>query len=213
MAKENVEQKIPETTESYRGKIRNVDRIVSPANDNKRRNAVTNGKLKQSTTASGRLTSNNKRQTDTRLGSLREQGGTIQKGVAVTRATSASWTIVAASSILYPVQLCVGAVSLAGLSVLVAVEGTWAGWLDAFGWFSSVGEELFFIAMGINLVIGVLTLMFAFLVFSLRGVSINRGISLIVAAICFSMYAAPVLNLLPWIWLWCLYVVKSQADG
>lgn len=198
-----------ETTESYRGPVRevsNVERLYAPANDNKPKT-----RPRARDTAPRRSVP----RTPSKGAALKSIAGSnpsVQKGVAVVNAGAASWVIIASTSALYPVQFAMAALTLGGLAALVTVDTTWVGYADLFGWFSDFGLELLFVSLMIAFVIGVLTFFVAIGLFVVRGVNINRGVSIIVAAICLALYATPVLNFLPWMWLWCLYVVKSQAN-
>lgn len=203
-------QEVPmETTESYRGPVRevsNVERLYTPANDNRPK---TRPRSKKQVSRTSVPRAPLKGAALQKLGGLNPQA---QKGVAVAMAGTATYAIIAGTAILYPVQFVMAALTLGGLAALVTIDTTWIGYADIFGWFSDFGAELLFISLMIVFVIGVLTFFVAVGVFVFRGVNINRGISIIVAAVCLALYATPLLNFVPWIWLWCLYVVKSQAD-
>lgn len=199
-----------ETTESYRGPVRevsNVERLYAPANDNKLKTR------RRRSPAPG--TSSRAPNVRFRRSALSRTVGVspaIEKGAAVVNAGAAMWAIIGSTAILYPVQFIMAALTLGGIAALVTLDTTWIGYADIFGWFSDFGMELLFISLMIGYVVGVLTFFVAIGVFVIRGVNINLGISIIVAAVCLALYATPLLNFLPWIWLWCLYVVKSQAD-
>ncbi len=199
-----------ETTESYRGPVRdvgNVERVYAPSNDNrpKTRRYTPIKTVPRSTPRLG----------TSKAAVLKRVSGsnpTVQKGVAVINAGTATWTIIVGTAILYPIQFVMAALTLGGLAALVTLDTSWLGYADLFGWFSDFGMELLFVSLMLNFVIGFLTFMVAVGVYVIRGVTISRGISIIIAAVCLALYATPILNFIPWMWFWCLYVVKSQAN-
>jgi hypothetical protein len=128
-------------------------------------------------------------------------------------AATATWFIITTTAFIWPVQLVFAAISIAGLGTVVALDTEWIGYLDLFGWVSDSGLEILVISLIIVFIIGFLIMMTAIFIYTIRGISIVRGMSIFVMAVCLALYAVPVFNLLPWMWFWCLYVVKSQANS
>lgn len=136
----------------------------------------------------------------------------VGKTMDVATAATAAWTIVGATWILYMVQLVFSLLSLIGMASLITIDDSWLQTLDITGWSSDVVGLMTYIGMGVCGVMGIFTLIIAIMLFILRRVSILRSYSIIVMAVCFALNFAPGASFIPWIWLWCLYVVKSQAD-
>lgn len=132
---------------------------------------------------------------------------------ALIMAATASWAIIASTAFLWPVQAIMAVISIGGLGTLTVLETEWVGYLDLFGWVSSWGQEMLFISLIIVFIIGFLVMLTAIFVYTIRGINISNDLSILIMAICLALYAVPVFNLLPWMWFWCLYVVKSQTDG
>jgi hypothetical protein len=179
--------------------ITNVNTERRAANDNK--------------PASGRPSftppsANDNRPSKNLVGQTRE---IATKVVATANATSATWLIIGLTWILYLIQLVFAAISLIGLGAVMAFGGSWLDFVDFLDLLSEGSELFFYLGIGMTLVVGVLTFLFAILVFMFRGVVITKSLSIIVAAVCFSLYLAPGVNLVPWAWIWCLYVVKTQS--
>lgn len=134
------------------------------------------------------------------------------KGERVIKATSATWFIIGITWILYVVQFIFAILSLIGMASLLAYDSSLVDYLDFFDFASDGGEMVMYTGMFISFAMGILTFIVALAIFVSRRVDSGRSLSIFVAALCFSSYAVPGLNLIPWAWLWCLYVVKSQID-
>jgi hypothetical protein len=134
------------------------------------------------------------------------------KVTAVANATSATWFIMGLTWILYLIQLVFSVMALVGLGAVIAVEETIVNSVDFFGLLSGTGEIFFYVGMGMTLLVGVMTFLIAVMVFMFRGVVMARSASTLVAAVCFALYLFPGFSLVPWAWLWCFYVVKTQVS-
>lgn len=183
--------------------ITNVQRLNRPANDNSAlgTSVITRRKFSR--------VSNDSRLKPASFSQVK-QVATNASDTAM--AASAAWFIVGTTWILYLVQFVFAVVSLAGLAGIVAVEDGWVGYLNVFGLLSDTAENTAYLGMGITTVMGIFTLIIAIAIFLFRGVDIAKGHSVPLMAICFALNAVPGTSLVPWIWLWCLYVVKSQIN-
>lgn len=155
---------------------------------------------------------NARRLTGGTRGLIRLARGKGPASASLIMVATASWAIIAGTAFLWPVQAIMAVVSIGTLGTLLVLDTEWVGYLDLFGWVSSWGQEMFFISLIIVFIIGFLVMLTAISVYTIRGVSIGQNLSIFVMAICLALYAVPVANLFPWMWLWCFYVVKSQAD-
>lgn len=200
-----------ETTESYRGPVRevsNVERIYRPANDNKLKTR------RRRTPAPG--TGNRVPNVRFRRSALNRTPGVspaIEKGMAVANATAATWTIIGGTSFMYPIQLAFALLQVLGFFGLVALEESFLDYIDFFDFGTEAAERMFYISVAVLFVLGLVTLFTAIAVYTIRGVKMmGDGVGLIITAVCLALYVIPVFSLVPWMWLWCLYVVKSQVD-
>lgn len=200
-----------ETTESYRGPVReinNVERLYAPANDNKLKTR------RRQTPAPG--TGSRVPNTRSRMSALSRTAGVspaIEKGVAVAMAGAAMWAIIGGTSIIYPVQLVFALLQIIGLFGLIALEESYLDYIDIFDFGTEAAELMFYVSVAVLFVLGLSTLLIAISVFTVRRVKMmGSGVGIIFAAVCLALYTLPIFSLVPWIWLWCLYVVKSQAD-
>lgn len=183
--------------------ITNVQRLNRPANDN----AV----LRASNPTGRKFTraSNDNKLKPARLSQVKE---VANKASDVAKAASAAWFIVGMTWILYMIQFVFAAVSLVGLSGLAVLDDGWAGYADVFGLLSDTAEITTYVGMGITTVMGIFTLIMAIAIFLFRRVDIAKGHSVPLMAVCFALNAVPGTNIVPWVWVWCLYVVKSQIN-
>lgn len=231
MATNQEQQQYDDQDRSYYG-IRNVRALRGAANDNDPRAAgftperrplprpATNDNRPARSRASVQKTPKGGRGgrlqavANSKLASLMpgETRQVMAKGMAITNAISATWSIIGLTWILFLIQLVFAAFELAGFGALVTLVESWLGYADVFGIIGTGSEIFWYIGMGGTLIIGIFTLIIAMAVYLLRGVEMGRGISPIIAAICLCLYLVPVVNLLPWMWGWCVYVIKTQAD-
>lgn len=126
------------------------------------------------------------------------------------KAARAAWVIVSATAVIYPAQLIFAVLTLLGLAGLISAGG-WVGYADLLGVFQTSAESMFVIGLLGSLVISILSVLAAALLFLVNGVSSFHGLSPVILALCFAAYLIPVVNFLPCVWLWCLYVVISQG--
>lgn len=135
------------------------------------------------------------------------------KATDVANAASAAWFVIGTTWILYMVQLVFSVLSLIGLVTLISVDGSWLGYVDFMNMLSGTAEDITYIGMAITATMGIFTMILAIMVFTFRGVNIGKGYSLPILGVCFALNATPGTSLVPWIWAWCLYVVKSQINN
>lgn len=199
-----------ETTESYRGPVRevsNVERLYAPANDNKLKTR------RRQTPAPG---------TGSRVPNVRFRRSALGRTAGVSPATEKIMNVVNAANatrsilwivgVTYPAHLALALLYLVGLASLITIEESFLDVIDVFDIGAGMSELMFFVSMVILFLMGLLTLILATTIYFWRGVKVDTGISLILAAVCLVLYMVPVFNLIPWMLLWCLYVVKRQAN-
>ena len=146
---------------------------------------------------------------------LKTVGGQINQTRAgrTANAIVVSWSIVVFTIWIYLFQLMCATLAIVGLSAITKTEDSW--WAAAadfitFGSLSGVGLTMFFFGIVGTFICGLITFLVAISFYSMRGVKAFKGVSIIVLGLGFSAYLTPILNFVPWIWLWCLYVVKSN---
>ena len=208
-----------ETTESYRGPVRETDNIVRlyrPANDNDAYATSRPRRQKESTPPNG---APNARPARTRVPSVRSllsnKISAIPNVSGVVAAINATTRIVRLGMYIYVLQIILWALNLVGLISLAAIDESWIMYLDVFGLSNIFAESLFFISLALLFLIGLCTLIMAIVIYEANRpvkIKISGDLSLWIAAACLTLYLAPVLNIVPWMIFWCLYVVKSQAD-
>ncbi len=194
--------------ESYRGPIRNVERIFAPVNDNQKggqRPGLKKGPAP--TPGRGARVPN--------VATLPTGGQTksiVEKGAAVLKAGSATWFIIGTTWIFYMVQFIFAVLYLMVMAGLMSYEDSWAETFDIFGWGGDAGAGMFLLCLGVILAMWLCTFLTALMIFFLRGVNTTRGISVVIALGSMVFSAIPVANLAPLVWVWCAYVVKTQKD-
>lgn len=199
-----------ETTESYRGPVRevsNVERLYQPANDNKLKTR------RRRTPAPG--TGNrvpNVRFRRSALGRTAGVSPATEKVMNVVNAATATRSILWIVGVTYPAHLALALLYLVGLASLITIEESFLDVIDVFDLASGMSELMFYVSLVVLFLMGLLTLILAVGMYVWRGVKVDTGISLPLAAVCLALYMAPVFNLIPWMLFWCLYVVKRQAN-
>jgi len=183
--------------------VSNVQRINRPANNNTEQRLPTNPSKRP------KRATNDHHLKSARMAQVKEVAG---KAVNVANAGSAAWVIVGVTWIFYMVQFVFALLSLMGISAMIAAGESWVGYADFFGILSDTAEVSTYAGMAITIAMGIFTLIVAIAIFLFRGVDIGRSYSVPLMAICFALNALPVTSLAPWIWVWCLYVVKSQIN-
>lgn len=155
-----------------------------------------------------------KAQNDNRLSvaKLKQVKSLADDVVDVANAGSAAWFIVGVTWELYLVQLIGAGIAINGIIALYAIENTALGYINFFGLASSFTSNFLYAGIAVTLAMGILTLILSIAILALRRVNMMRSYSLLIMALCLPMYVAPGFNLVPWYWLWLLYVVKSQVD-
>ena len=183
--------------------VSNAQRINRPANNNTEQRLPTNPSKRP------KRTTNDHHLKSARMAQVKE---VASKAVNVANAGSAAWFIVGVTWIFYMVQFVFALVSLMGFATISAVAESWVGYVDFFGVFSDNAQDMTSAGIGMTAAMGIFTLIVAIVIFLFRGVDIARGNSVLIMAVCFALNTAPVASLVPWIWVWCLYVVKSQIN-
>lgn len=183
--------------------ISNVQRLNRPANENTEQRLPTNSPQR-----SIRASNDHK----LKSASMSQVKEVASKAVDVANAGSAAWFIVGITWIFYMIQFVFALMSLIGISSMVAVGESWIGYVDFLGLLSDTSQDIAFIGMGVTAVMGIFTLIVAIAIFLFRRVEIGHSYSVPIMAVCFALNTVPAASLVPWIWVWCLYVVKSQIN-
>lgn len=104
--------------------------------------------------------------------------------------------------VLIPPQVIFAIISIVGLASEVVAEEVF------FGFFSGAvpGEAIYLVMSILVIIIGTLSLLYAVLVFLSARVSLLSGKGLLVLAVCFCLYALPVFNIFPWVFVYSLYL-------
>ncbi len=114
---------------------------------------------------------------------------------------------------LYIAQLIGFVFWIMGMGAGMGAEDTWIGWaLDITGSVTDMAEIFLAIGMGFGAIAAVLGFLVAYALYFMRGISCFEGHSLIIMALMFGFALTP-LSFLPVVWIWCLYVVMSQAKS
>lgn len=222
MAHTGPQRKEMETTESYRGPVRetnNVERLLRPANDNEPSPRDINAP--QVTTRTSNQTSSTRGglrvpRTKSPIAGLSGKIGEVPNITGVMAAWQATIKIVQIGSYLYAVQVIMWVINLIGLLSLIIIDDSWLAYLDFLGISNSIAEAMFFVSMIVMFLIGLSSLILAIIIYESNRpvkIKISGDLSLWISAFCLTMYLAPVLNIVPWMIFFCLYVVKSQADS
>lgn len=74
------------------------------------------------------------------------------------------------------------------------------------------GETLFGLGVGVNAVIGLLMMLWAVTMYVGRGVDCWSGGKTLAFAFCFSLQIAPLINLIPFVLIWCFIVALLQPQ-
>ncbi len=182
--------------------VSNVQRLYRPVNNNAQR-------LPTNSSQRSIRASNDHRLKPANMSRVKE---VASKAVDITNAASAAWFIIGVTWILYMIQFVFALMSLIGISAMIAVGESWVGYIDFMDLFSGTAQSMAFVGMGMTAVMGIFTLIASIAIFMFRGVDINKSYSVPIMALCFALNTVPAASLVPWIWVWCLYVVKSQVN-
>lgn len=109
----------------------------------------------------------------------------------------------------YPVQVAFGVVCFLGLAIMGGLDDSIVDKI-AFGTAVDMGGALFLVGLGGTLIFGILLAAAEAILLSAQGVNPLRGMSWLILAICILLHLAPILNLFPIMWLWCLYVSLAK---
>jgi len=127
-------------------------------------------------------------------------------------AARAAWNVVLITSPLLVAQWAFAAVYIVGLIGWIGVEESLLEKINFFGIFSTFGELGTYLGFGMTASIGIMHFLIAGLVFLFSGVKFWKMENFFLrTTLCFAGYCAPAASLVPWVWLWCLYVALGQG--
>ncbi len=150
-------------------------------------------------------------------GAQNKNGGLDEKFLSAAktaRTAEVAYIIFVISLIYYPVRLFSSVLLLIAIAGVITTNETWVGWFDVFG-LSSIGfVGAMAIAMGINFSLSIATFIIANGMFIINRINPwKKTLGLIIVPVLLGVFSAvPLLSFIDGIWLWLLYVVKSQAD-
>ncbi len=140
-------------------------------------------------------------------------GNAVAKGINAIKAATATGHIISITWYFYLLQVVFSLFYLLSLGGMAWYSGGWLEFFDIFSAGGYAGLGLFMISMVLLAAMWMVTFMIAIIVYIFRGVKIMNGIASPVVAIgSLVLTLAPIANLFPWVWLWCLYVVKTQIE-
>lgn len=146
---------------------------------------------------------------------LRSAKGATEVTKDLIKASAAAWALILGTLWnIVLLQFIAGILYLIGLAAVIVSEETWWDYADFADIISSgMALPLFFSGLALSLLCGILLLLAGILIFTLRGVSVVTSWSIPMMVICLVMHAIPGISLLPGMYLWYLYVVKTQVVG
>ena len=132
------------------------------------------------------------------------------------RVAVASMTVITGTVWVYICQIPCAALAFVSFGGLGLIEESWWGTLldkVSFGSLVGGGLGLFFIGTFACAACGLISFLQAVGTYSLEGINVFRGTSILIMAICFALYFFPVFNFFPLMWLWVLYIFLSSRKS
>lgn len=121
--------------------------------------------------------------------------------------------VVWATSIIYPIQLFFGAISLVGFGVLAGIETDWLVAsidLGTFGAASEAGGGLLIVGMTGAFLCGFISFLIASVIYSVVNKSVLHGFGILVLTICMVGLLCPIINLFPVMLFWYWYMAFAK---
>ena len=142
------------------------------------------------------------------------RNGRAVKGVTKTaKSAAATSAIVEVTIIVYLWQLAFAVLAIIGLGLATANADSWLITIATFGLGGIGGKTIMAVGLVTTLLLGAVSFLIAIGIYMSRRINCWRGLSIPLIALGLCCYITPFLNLLPIMWLWCLYVLKSQAES
>ena len=135
-----------------------------------------------------------------------KKGGVSLKKNVVTAA--ATVFIISSTVWLYIMQIPFAVLSIISLGALSGIgKNWWSNILETvtFGGFSELGLVFFFTGVIGAFICGMVTMMIAIFIYSVRGVNVFSGTKLLTMPLVMVGYLFPIFNLFPLVWIWCLF--------
>lgn len=121
--------------------------------------------------------------------------------------------VFSATSIIYTIQIFFGVICLVGLGISLGIESDLllsAADTVTFGTASEAGNGLLVVGMAGAFLCGFISFLVAAVMYSASGQSILKGFSLLVLAVCLGGLLCPIINLLPLMLFWYLYIALAK---
>lgn len=115
------------------------------------------------------------------------------------------------NGLIYSAQLLFAVIQIIGLAGLFAAD-SWIGLLDFLNIIGNTGLEVFMIGLVGSYAIGLLMLIIAISIFFFSSIKIlPTPASLVILFFCHIAYLIPILNIVPWMVIWSLYLVFKNS--
>jgi|GEM_PF-2977411 len=108
---------------------------------------------------------------------------------------------------IYYIQIFFGILTLIGMLIMAGLNDNWFVNTITFGTLTEAGAAIFIVGIVGAFICGVVSFLIATALIVSRGISILGGICIAILSVCLVGLLCPVINILPIMWLWCLYVV------
>ena len=129
------------------------------------------------------------------------------------RTATATASIILGTIWIYLIQIFLGTFTLLGAAGLGYINTDWwYGLADSisFGTLSEAGLSFYIVGVAGTLVCSIVIALIAGFTYSVRGVKIMGGLSLLVLTLCFCLHVLPFFNMLPLVWFWCFYLLVTS---
>lgn len=137
------------------------------------------------------------------------------KGTAAIAVWPVFLRTLAITSIFYGIQIYFAISHLAGLALLSGIDSSYilsVADLLTFGTASNAGIGLMVVGMVGAMLCGLITFAVSTVIFYSGGCRPFKNFSLVTLSVCTVVLLMPILNFLPIMWLWCLYVAWSNLS-
>lgn len=181
--------------------------------DSKTRNAQKSTSVQRfggETTNNGLRKSLNNKAVSAKKALAKLKGGDRKAAVKAVRAGSALPTIIALTAIFYFWQFLFAILLLGAYGLGIAYNESWTVTILSLGLGGGIAKYMFGIGLIGTLFFYVFGLLAAGGIFISRKVNVLKSFSLLIIVLGLIACITPFFGLLPWVWIWALYVVKIQ---
>lgn len=106
------------------------------------------------------------------------------------------------AGVLVPAQVIFAIISIIGIGSETIAEEVFLGLFSG----AVPGEAIYLVMAVLVIIIGTLSLLYAVMVFAASRVSLLSGKGVLVLGICFCLYALPIFNIIPWVFVYATYL-------